>query len=180
MKRTGAATATSRTTRTSAAYNPDAPLGAAVPHAGALRRAVEGRLRLRLRSRRTTASRCSRGTASSSRKRSSQAYARRRLGVGHRLLDRPAAEVHLPRGRQERAVYDHRSAVARVLTSFGDGGASRACSSPCTASRPTPRATSTRPKPTTAAACSGSSTRGCSHVTKGGEQGTVWPTRSTQ
>ena len=38
---------------------------AAVPQSGALRRAVERRLRLRLRSRRTTASRSSRRTASS-------------------------------------------------------------------------------------------------------------------
>src|SRR5262249_12109028 len=35
-------------------------------------------------------------------------------------------------------------------------------STPSTASRPIPRGISTRPKPTTAAACSGSCTRGCS------------------
>jgi hypothetical protein len=43
---------------------------------------------------------------------------------------------------------------------YNFGYASRACSSACTASPSTRRATSTRPKPTRASACSGSTSRG--------------------
>ena len=38
----------------------------------------------------------------------SPAHARRGRGVGHRVLERSAADVHLPRGRHERAHLDHR------------------------------------------------------------------------
>jgi hypothetical protein len=55
------------------------------------------------------------------------------------------------------------SIASRSRSSPASATAARcpASSTPCTASPPTRRATSTRPRPTTAAGCSGSSTRGC-------------------
>ena len=49
--------------------------------------------------------------------------ARRRLGVGHRVLEGSAAEVPVPRRRQEREDLRHAMReTLEILTSFGDGG----------------------------------------------------------
>ena len=92
--------------------------------------------------------------------------ARRRLGVGHRVLARPAAEVPLRRRRHEHEGLQCSTARRSTeLSTFGDGGRQPGSSTPCTASRPTRRATSTRPKRTRASACRSSTTRELAPVT---------------
>ena len=134
---------------------------AAVPQPGALRRAVQRRPRLRLRPRERPHPGVHEGRQVREGERHQAEDARRRLGVGHRVLEGPAAEVHLPRRRQEREGL--RASIAsrcEILTSFGDGGRQPGSSTPCTASPPTRRATSTRPKPTRASGFRSSCTRG--------------------
>ena len=83
--------------------------GAAVPHPGALRRDV-GRpdgLRLRPRQRPHPGVHARRQVRQGGV--GQQAHARRRLDLGHRVLERSAAEVHLPRRRQGREGVDPRS-----------------------------------------------------------------------
>ena len=91
-------------------------------------------------------------------------YAKDTLGSGSvwdiAFSKDPEQTIHLPGRRPERAGARHRARHAR-----GDNrrsataDASPASSTACTASRPIPRATSTRPKPTKASACRSSSTR---------------------
>ena len=89
-----------------------------------------------------------------------QEDAGRRVGVGHRLLEGPAAEVPLPRRRQEREGLHHRSrSRSRSSPPSATAAASPASSSASTASPRTRRATSTRPRPTKGSACRSSSTR---------------------
>ena len=89
------------------------PAAAAVPQSRALRRADAGRSGLRLRPR----ERPHPGVPEERRVREGEDHQAadegRRLGVGHRLLAGPAAEVHLPRRRQERARVRHGPAVTR-------------------------------------------------------------------
>ena len=73
------------------------------------------------------------------------ADARHRLGVGRRVLARPAAEVPLRRRRHEHEDPDARSrSRSRCSRASATADVSPASSTPCTASRPTRRATSTR------------------------------------
>ena len=142
------------------AYDPDGAADQAVPHAGALRRALQRRPRLRVR----PAERSHPGLQAGRQVRQGglrrDQHARRRLGVGHRVLEGSAAEVPVPRRRQERedlrhAARDDGDPHDASATAAGSPGSS----SPCTASRSTRRATSTPPRPTRAGACRSSSTR---------------------
>ena len=83
-----------------------------------------------------------------------------RIGLGHDLLARSAADLHLHGQRRERED-QHRCCAARSRCSRRSATAagSRASSSASTTWPPTRRATSTRPRPTPARACSASSTR---------------------
>ena len=84
-------------------YDPAGPADSGVPRARALRAALERRLRLRVR----LPERLRAGFQGRRDVREGSAVLpqdrRRRLDVGHRVLTRPAADVHLPRRRQERA-----------------------------------------------------------------------------
>ena len=83
-----------------------------------------------------------------------------RLGVGHRVLEGPAAAVPLHGRRRQRARAHLRPQVDdRADYTSATAAASPGCSSACTASPPTRRATSTRPRPTPASACRSSCTR---------------------
>ena len=84
-------------------YDPAAPVAQAVPHPGALRRDVERRLRLRVRpSERPRPDLHPRGQVREGSLRG-EGDARRRLGVGHRLLEGPGPEVPLHGRRRQRA-----------------------------------------------------------------------------
>ena len=85
---------------------------------------------------------------------------RRRLGLGHRVLEGSAAEASsiLADGKNEKVRIIERETLEE-LTASATADASPASSTPCTASPPTRRATSTRPRPTRASACRSSSTR---------------------
>ena len=99
----------------------------------------------------------------------------RRLGVGHRLLEGSAAEVHLHGGRRERACGDHRPPDADAdLPPSATAAILPASSMACTRSPSTPRATCSPPKPMEAAASRSSSTRAWRPVTKM-DQGVAWP-----
>ena len=95
-------------------------------------------------------------------------HARRRLGVGHRLLEgrRSRSTSTWPTARNEKIrVFDR--AVARPSSpASATADASPASSTPCTASPPTRRATSTRPKPTAASALQKFVYKGLGPVTK--------------
>ncbi|MEZ5421267.1 MAG: hypothetical protein R2708_28545 [Vicinamibacterales bacterium] len=98
-----------------------------------------------------------------------------RLGVGRGLLEGSTRQrfVFVPDGINNRINILQRDTL-EVLANFGDGGRlSPASSMACTASRSTPPATSTRPKPGRASGCRSSST-GLAPVTRL-HQGTVWP-----
>mgnify|MGYP003693671291 CR=1 FL=1 len=120
---TGAPTATSRTTPTSGRYNPDAPPAQQFRtpvHCAEMSKRSAG---LRLRPRRTIASRCSRPTASSSRKRG---VSKSTLGDGSTWdiafsNDPQQKFIYLADGKDEKVwILDRQS--LEILTSFGDGG----------------------------------------------------------
>ena len=126
-----------------AAYKPDGAAGAAVPQPRALRRAVERRSRSTSATGRATACRCSRPTASSSRRSSSPRTrsAPARPGTSRSRKD-PAAALHLHGRRPERARPHHRARRrCRADRRSATAGASRASSTACTASPSIPRAT---------------------------------------
>ena len=143
-----------------ARYDPKAPTVAAVPHAGALRGDVERRHGLRLR----PSERPHPGLHEGRQVREGEAalpgHAVGRLGVGHRLLARPAAELPVRRRRRQRARLHRRPPVARgAHAASATGGRQPGSSSACTASPWTRRATSTRPRPTPGNACRSSCSR---------------------
>ena len=89
----------------------------------------------------------------------------------------PQQKYHLPRRRPQREGAHPRSAVARRADQLRRRRqATRASSTSCTASPSTRRATSTRPRPTTAAALQRFLYKGMQTGDEGQDQGTVWPT----
>ena len=133
----------------------------AVPQPGALRRAQQRRAGLRLR----PAGRPHPGLQCRRHVREGSALRQDHAGLGLRLGPRVLAAI---RSRGTSSSPTARTNVVRVIvrdtlqevTNFGDGGRQPGSSTACTASRPTPRATSTRPKRSKASACRGSSSRG--------------------
>ena len=156
--------------------------GAAVPHPGALCRDVERRLGLRLRPRQ----RPHPGVHARRQVREgSMGHRKKTLGDGSTWdiafsNDPQQKFIYLADGHDEK-VYDPRSRSRwRSSPASATAARCRASSTPSTASPPIRRATSTRPKPTTAAACSAFCYKGMQTVTKGEDQGTVWPKTKTQ
>jgi DNA-binding beta-propeller fold protein YncE len=76
-------------------------------------------------------------------------------------FSRDAAQkyLYLADGKNERVYVMDRQSL-EILTMFGDGGRQPGSSSRCTPSRRTPRATSSRPRPTRGSVCSDSSIAG--------------------
>ncbi len=81
---------------------PERSAGAAVPQSGALRRAFARRLLVRLRPRERPHPGLPAGWDVREGTDSVQEHAGRWIGLGHRLLERSAAEVHLPGRRRQR------------------------------------------------------------------------------
>ena len=147
---------------------------AAVPQSGALRRADARRPRLRLRPRERPHPGVQEERRVREREDHQAAHARRRLGVGHRVLEatrrRSTSSSPTARTRWSTSWTASRWRSSRA-SATADG--SRGSSSPCTASPPTRRATSTRPRRTRASGCRSSCIGAWAAVAE--HQGVVWP-----
>ena len=141
-------------------YNPTAPLVAAVPQPGALRRAVERQHRLRLRPRERPHPDLHEGRQVPQGSPDREGVAGRRFGVGPRVLDRPAAALPVRGGRPQPEDPRAGPPVARgALLLRQRRPPSRVSGTACTPSPSTRRATCTRPRPMRASAFRSSSTR---------------------
>ena len=105
-----------------AKYTPGGHGAKAVRRAGALRDAVERRHGLRLRPQNDRIQVFKKDGTFVKEKVDRAEDARHGLGVGHRVLARPAAEIHLRRRRMNMKVHILDRQSLEELTSFGDGG----------------------------------------------------------
>ena len=128
--------------------------GPAVPHAGALRRSLERRPGLRLRPAQQPAPGVHAGRQVRQGSVLLQEDARRRRRLGRRVLEGSRAEILCisPTARTS-ASTSCCATRSRSCRRSAAAAASPGSSSPSTASPPIRKATSTRPKPTRAAAC---------------------------